>query len=146
WSEAVPAIRIGADALGGPAGMDTVLRRFYDRVLGMLPRRDRSRARQLCEEGLLSSSGNRLMLDATQVRSEYGVSAGALATLVDERLLRCEQRLESMFYEISHDRLAESIEHSRGFRIPKRLRNVLRTAAAAALVIIVALVWWNRQI
>lgn len=135
-------IRVTSSDLGGPAGMKAVLRQFYRHVIGMLSWRDRSRARWLCEEGLLSPTGARLMLDQTQIDSEYHVSAAGLATLVDERLLRREQRLESLFYEISHDQLANSIQQSRPFRIPKQLRQALRGAAAVALVTIVLLVVW----
>lgn len=139
-------MRITRADLGGRAGMEAVLRQFYLRVIGMLKRRDRRRARRLCEEGLLSATGKRLMLDQVQIESDYGMTAAALTTLVNERLLRGEPRLESLFYEISHDRLAESIEHSRRFRIPKTLRYTLRGAAAVALITIAALFWWNRQI
>jgi tetratricopeptide (TPR) repeat protein len=137
-----PLIRITSADLGGPAGMDAVLKQFYRRVIGMLGWRERRRARRLCEEGLLSSKGTRLMLDQTQIESEHRVSAAALSTLVDERLLRREQRLESLFYEISHDRLADSIEKGRRFRIPKTLRHTLRGAAGVAALTIVLLIWW----
>jgi tetratricopeptide (TPR) repeat protein len=141
-----PAIRITSGDLGGPAGMKGVLRQFYRHVIGMLSWRDRFRARRLCEEGLLNRTGARLMLDKTQIESEYHVSAAGLATLVDERLLRREQRLESLFYEISHDQLANSIQQSRPFRIPKKLRQALRGAAAVALVTIVLLIVWIWQV
>jgi tetratricopeptide (TPR) repeat protein len=141
-----PAIRITSGDLGGPAGMKGVLRQFYRHVIGMLSWRERVRARRLCEEGLLNPTGARLMLDKTQIESEYHVSAAGLATLVDERLLRREQRLESLFYEISHDQLANSIQQSRPFRIPKKLRQALRGAAAVALVTIVLLIVWIWQV
>ncbi len=135
-----PMIRITSADLGGAPGMEAVLKHFYRRVIGLLGWRDRRRARRLCEEGLLSATGSRLMLDQTQIESDYGMRAAALATLVDERLLRREQRLESLFYEISHDRLAYSIERSRQFRIPKKFRLALRGAAAVALLTIVVLI------
>jgi len=134
-AEGPPPISITRADLGGLPGMEAVLRHFYRRVINMLKWRDRGRARRLCEEGLLSATGKRLPLDQTQIDSDYSLSATALATLVDERLLRREQRLESLFYEISHDRLAESIERSRPFRIPKTLRQTLRGATAVALLI-----------
>ena len=43
-----------------------------------------------------------------------------LNVLVQERLIRRERRLESTFYEISHDRLAESIYASRRNKLPKK--------------------------
>jgi len=144
--EGQPAIHITCADLGGLPGMEGVLSQFYYRVINMLNLGDRRRARRLCEEGLLSANGRRLMLDQAQIESEYKLSVAALTTLMNEHLLRCEPHLESLFYEISHDRVAESIEHHRPFRIPKKLRSIMTGAAAVAILTIGALFWWNGKI
>ena len=117
--------RISRNDLGGSAGMQEVLKQFYQNAIGKLRWRDQRRARRLCEEGLLSATGSRIMLHEAQIRSDYGVKGPALKVLVNEHLLRREQRLESPFYEISHDQLASSIEKSRPFRIPRKYRQMI---------------------
>jgi tetratricopeptide (TPR) repeat protein len=143
---AISAFRISFTDLGGPAGMQDVLRRFYQHAIGMLRWRDRRRARRLCEEGMVSATGSRIMLHEAQIQSDYGVTGPALKTLVNARLLRCEQRLESLFYEISHDQLAKSIEQSRPFRIPRKYRQMMYGALVVGLFTIAALLYWNDQI
>jgi tetratricopeptide (TPR) repeat protein len=142
----ISAFRISGADLGGPAGMQDVLRRFYQHAIGMLRWRDRRRARRLCEEGMVSATGSRIMLHEAQIQSDYGVTGPALKTLVNARLLRCEQRLESLFYEISHDQLAKSIEQSRPFRIPRKYRQMMYGALGVGLFTIAALLYWNDQI
>jgi tetratricopeptide (TPR) repeat protein len=146
FDETIPAFRISHTDLGGPAGMQDVLTRFYKHAIGMLVWSDRRRARRLCEEGMVSATGSRIMLEEAQIQSDYGVAGPALRTLVDARLPRCEQRLESLFYEVSHDRLAESIEHSRPFRIPRKFRQMLKGAFVVGLFTIAALLYWNREV
>jgi tetratricopeptide (TPR) repeat protein len=142
----ISAFRISRTDLGGPAGMQDVLRRFYQHAIGMLRWRDRRRARRLCEEGMVSATGSRIMLHEAQIQSDYGVRGPALKTLVNARLLRCEQRLESLFYEISHDQLAKSIEQSRPFRIPRKYRQMMYGALVVGLFTIAGLLYWNDQI
>src|SRR5262249_10500407 len=81
----------------------------------------RNRARLLCEEGLLNRQGLRLSLEEHQIIDTYRVRAETLDTLVDARLLRKEPRLESFYYEISHDSLAQPVVNTRRFRLPKRV-------------------------
>lgn len=128
-------IKLAPADFNGSKGFDSVLKNFYRDTLLKLDRSQRSRAETLCEVGLLGTSGHRLMLEERQIHSEFGITKGALTTLSQERLLRRERRLESAFYEISHDRLAESISASRRFRLPKKVRRALWTAGSVALVI-----------
>ena len=134
-------IKLAPADLNGSKGFDSVLKNFYRDTLLKLDRSQRRRAEALCEVGLLDTSGHRLMLEERQIHSEFGITMGALATLSQERLLRRERRLESAFYEISHDRLAESILQSKRFRLPKKVRRVLWTASIVAPVIVVGLVY-----
>ena len=121
--------------LGGHAAMNAVLQQFYRDAMAALPRSQRRRAQELCERGLLTTAGNRLMLQEDQIRGEYRVSEKTLGYLVDQRLLRREPRLESLFYELSHDTLAQSIVQIRRWRVPK----TYRLAAVVTLVAILAL-------
>jgi hypothetical protein len=135
--------RISRNDLGGPAGMQEMLKQFYQRAIGKLRWWDQRRARRLCEEGLLSATGSRIMLHEAQIRSDYGVTGPALKVLVNTHLLRCEQRQESLFYEISHDQLATSIEQSRPFRIPRKYRQKIYGALVVGLCTIGVLLYSN---
>jgi len=113
-------IRVDQRYLGDTRTMEAILANFYKNAMQKItPRRQRNRARRLCEEGLLNRLGQRLSLEERQILETYRVSPQTLNTLVDIRLLRKEPRLESFFYEISHDSLAQPIARSRRFRIPK---------------------------
>jgi tetratricopeptide (TPR) repeat protein len=116
-------IRVGRADLGGLTAMAGILRNFYLATIAKLSgRRARKNARRLCEEGLLTSAGNRLMLLESQIVETYRITREHLATLVQERLLRKEERLENNFYELSHDSLAQPILDCRPWRLPKPLR------------------------
>ncbi len=60
-------LEVNSDDLGGYVGMDQVLSRFYDSAITTLPTRARASARRLCEEGLISATGRRLMLDQSRL-------------------------------------------------------------------------------
>jgi tetratricopeptide (TPR) repeat protein len=126
-------VRIEAADLGGVKGMEAVLAGFYRDALAALPgRRERRRARDLCEWGLLSQDGRRLPMDQAEIRHQFGVGPETLQRLVDARLLRSEPRLEGLFYELSHDTLAETALRNRRWRLPRRVEYTL----AALLVIL----------
>jgi len=132
--------------LGGSAGFASVLNNFYCDALNRLPRSQRKKAAELCEEGLLDASGHRLMLEEGQIRRIFRLDADTLAALSAERLVHRERRLESVFYEISHDRLAESIFAARRFRLPLRVRRRLAAAAVVAVCAFGALVYVNVRV
>jgi tetratricopeptide (TPR) repeat protein len=115
-------LRVTAADLGGADAMRRVLSTFYETTIGKLPGAQGRRARELCDTGLVSSQGRRLPLERDQIRSEWKVTDETLDRLVDDRLVRRETRLESTFYEISHDTLAETILLNRRRRLPRRLR------------------------
>ncbi len=109
--------------LGGRARMEAILQNFYlDAIRRLVSWRMRNRARDLCEEGLLDAEGHRRILEEKDIESRYGVSVPALQTLVDSRLLRKEARLESFYYELSHDSLAQPVLSSRRWRMPRKLK------------------------
>lgn len=117
----------------------SVLTNFYrDTLAKIASDSQRRRAARLCEEGLLDDFGHRLMLGEGQIL-DFNVSKETLETLCSERLLTRERRHESDFFEISHDRLAESIFAARGSRLPKRVRRRMWTAAVVVLVVVLLL-------
>jgi tetratricopeptide (TPR) repeat protein len=123
----------------GSQGFDAVLKNFYRKTIRQLDRKQRKRAAELCEVGLLDGSGHRLMQEEEQIRREFGVTYGSLARLARDRLLRRQRRLDSVFYEISHDRLAESIMRSKRFRLPKKMRRALLVAAIIVPIVLIFL-------
>jgi tetratricopeptide (TPR) repeat protein len=125
-----------------------VLANFYHDVLSRTSSpAQRKRAAALCEDGLLGSSGQRLMLEKAQILSDYRISERTLDVLSRERLVREERRMESTFYELSHDRLAESVFAARGQKLPKSVRRGLWAAVlVVALLLMGALVAWNSTV
>ena len=122
--------------LGGKDVMNKVIGRFYKDSIDRLPAAERRNARELCDTGLLAAAGNRLLLEKNQIIKDYKVSDATLRYLTDERrILRQEPRLESTFYEISHDTIARSIFESRKWRLPKQWRR----AAAVSVAFMIAL-------
>ena len=103
---------------------EQVLKNLYKDILvnieEKLGKSARSNAEEMCEHGLLDREGRRLLLEEAQIYDQFRVDAETLRVLGQERLIRREPRLESTFYEISHDRLAESIYASRRNKLPKK--------------------------
>jgi len=140
-------VKLTLDDFHGAQGFAAVLRNFYRGTLDKIsPQAQRRRAAALCEEGLLDAAGHRLMLHEGQILANYRVEPQTLAMLCQTRLIRTERRLESTFYEISHDRLAESIIAARQGRLPKKVRRAMWAAGAAALIVVALLMIWNRSV
>jgi uncharacterized protein YjbI with pentapeptide repeats len=143
--------KITRDQLGGAKGMRRILGRYYTRTLKSFPvieigwnaRRwrigvgnavlyhlPRISVRELCERGLITASRRRTSLISDDVRYRFGVAASDLQALVsDHRLLRSEPRLNSQFYELTHDSLVEPILGQR------RLRRMARWAVLLPVII-----------
>jgi hypothetical protein len=135
-----------ADFEGGQS-FSSVLENFYrDTLHKILPLSQRKKAQILAEEGLLGGSGHRLMLEERQILDDYGLTRQTLETLSQERLILRERRMESVFYEISHDRLAESIYGTRRNKLPRKWRRTLWAAAVTALVIVAALSFFSYRV
>ena len=112
-------IRLALADFAGARTFESVLKNFYRDALGKLPASVQDRAEELCEHGFLDREGRRLPLEEGQIYNQFGTDAQTLESLVQERVIRRERRLESVFYEITHDRLAESIFASRRNKVPK---------------------------
>jgi hypothetical protein len=120
----------------GSQDFASVLKNFYQHTLDKLPRLQKKRAEELCAEGLLNASGHRSMREEGEIQKEFRIEKNTLDILVKERLVRCEPRHESVYYEISHDRLADSIFASKRFRFPKKVRRALWTAGIVVPIIL----------
>jgi tetratricopeptide (TPR) repeat protein len=119
--------------LGGRAGMQAVIDHFYlDALSGLASGRDRRAARRLCEMGLVSPEGRRLSLEQDQLQRTHRVRPEVLARLIDARLLRKEPRLDSFYYELSHDSLTAPVMRDRVWRVRRRF--VASVAAVLAIV------------
>ena len=104
---------ISADLLAG--SRDSILTEFYQRALADQP----SGVRIFIEDEMLTESGFRESVAEERVRKEFiaaGAIPGALALLVDRRLLRVEDRLDLRRVEITHDVLCSVIRTSRNIR------------------------------
>ncbi len=111
------------DDLGGEAGMKRVLEGFYDRLIkGRGAFLKQRRTRNLCEKGLVSVRNRRLSLEEEEIKRKFHVPEKELNALVNDRLLRAEPRVGSVYYEISHDTLVEPIRESQKKRFRKKVK------------------------
>lgn len=104
---------ISADLLAG--SRETILSEFYERTLADQP----AGVRVFVEDEMLTDSGFRESVGEERVRKGFaaaGAPEGALAQLVDRRLLRAEDRLDQRRVEITHDVLCGVILASRKVR------------------------------
>ena len=104
---------ISADLLAG--SRDTILAEFYERALADQPHG----VRVFIEDEMLTDSGFRESVAEERVQKGFaaaGAAPEALATLVNRRLLRVEDRLDLRRVEITHDVLCSVIATSRGVR------------------------------
>ena len=110
---------ISADLLAG--SRDTILSEFYERALADQP----AGVRRVIEDDLLTESGYRESLAEERVvkaLAEAGAAPGALAKLVNHRLLRIEDRLDMRRVELTHDVLCSVVLASRNQRHAREAR------------------------
>ncbi len=111
---------ISADLLAG--SRDTILSEFYQRALADQP----PGVRKFVEDEMLTDSGWRGSLAEERVLKAHaaaGAPPGALATLVDRRLLRIEERLDRRRAELTHDVLCGVVAASRDLRHEREARD-----------------------
>ena len=119
---------ISADLLAG--SRDTILSEFYERALADQP----PGVRKFIEDNMLTESGFRESLAEERVAKAFaaaGASADALATLVNRRLLRVEERLDLRRVELTHDVLCSVVAASRETRHEREARDEAERALAA---------------
>lgn len=112
-------VTLTIEDIGGEAALQDTLKEFYRRALAAVPaRRVRKAARRLCENFLISPEGRRLSLEENEIKRQLRLPSETLRLLVSNRLLRCDSRADSMYYELSHDALIEPVlgtRQARGF-------------------------------
>lgn len=119
---------ISADLLAG--SRDTILSEFYERALADQP----AGVRRVVEDELLTESGYRESLAEERVRKALaaaGAAPDALATLVNRRLLRIEERLDMRRVELTHDVLCSVVLASRNLRKEREARDEAERQLAA---------------
>ena len=119
---------ISADLLAG--SRDSILSEFYERALADQP----AAVRRVIEDELLTESGYRESLAEERVRKALaaaGAAPDALATLVDRRLLRIEERLDMRRVELTHDVLCSVVISSRDLRHEREARDEAQRQLAA---------------
>jgi hypothetical protein len=107
---------ISADLLAG--SRDTILSEFYERALADQP----AGVRRMIEDELLTDSGFRESWAEARVvkaMAAAGAAPDALTRLVDRRLLRIEERLDSRRVELTHDVLCGVVKASRELRVER---------------------------
>jgi hypothetical protein len=110
-------VTLTIEDIGGEAALRDTLKDFYRRALAALPgRRVRKAVRRLCENFLISPEGRRLSLEENEIKRQLRLSSETLRHLVSTRLLRCDSRADSMYYELSHDALIEPVLATRQAR------------------------------
>lgn len=97
---------ITPDFYEGREGIDRILEDSYNRRLDDLANIDKTwpaKAHRLLEDRLVNENNRRQSVDVVSLLGMPGVSQGLLDELERQRLVRKEPRLESFYYEISHD-------------------------------------------
>jgi tetratricopeptide (TPR) repeat protein len=119
---------ISADLLAG--SHDTILAEFYERALADQP----AAVRSVIEDQLLTESGFRESLAEERLLKAFaaaGAAPDALATLVNRRLLRIEERLDVRRVELTHDVLCGVVKASRGLRLEREAKEEAERQLAA---------------
>jgi formylglycine-generating enzyme required for sulfatase activity len=104
---------------GGRAGIDAILEESYNRRIESLAVKNADwplAARRLLEDVLVNQNDRRKSVDVADISGSAGVSATLLEELERQRLVRKEPRLDSFYYEISHDTWLAPIVKSRKVR------------------------------
>jgi hypothetical protein len=110
---------ISLDLLAGSHA--TILSNFYERALADQP----PAVRRIIEDDLLTSSGFRENVAEERLQkrlAEAGAAPDTLATLVNRRLLRIEERLDLRRVELTHDVLCAVVKESRDKRQEREAR------------------------
>lgn len=100
--------QIAPDFYNGAKGIRQIIDDFYNQVIEKIAPAEREAVEKLLARGLIRN-GRRIMMEASAMRDEYGLSQAALELLHDERLLKREARKGELYYEISHDTLVKPV-------------------------------------
>jgi hypothetical protein len=137
---------VSADDLGGEEALQKVLAHFYHKSIGHLTRKFRGRRlkrrlENLCEKGLITGKGRRLLREESTIAERDRISPAILTEMVQLRLIRKEPRVGDNYYELTHDTLIAPILANRLRRERRRRRWIggvvgIPLLAALALVLI----------
>ncbi len=122
---------MSADLLAG--SNETILNEFYERALADQP----PAVRKVIEDHLLTESGYRENLAEERVLKAFTAAeakpdaATTLATLVNRRLLRIEERLDVRRVELTHDVLCGVVKASREQRLEREAKEAAEKNLAA---------------
>ena len=120
------AMTVDSTYLGGEEGIRALTANFYlDSIERLSQPKLQSHARSLCEEGLLTQNGRRRSVLKDELLNRFKLGLESLHLLEQARLLRSEARDGNLYYEISHDRIAEAIHYNRRWRMPPKLKWVI---------------------
>ncbi len=100
--------QVTPDFFQGDNGIRLMIDDFYKKVIEKVASTEREAVEKLLARGLIRN-GRRIMMEASAMRDEYGVSQAALELLHEERLLKREARKGELYYEISHDTLVKPV-------------------------------------
>ncbi|WP_297325415.1 SUMF1/EgtB/PvdO family nonheme iron enzyme [Nitrosomonas sp.] len=104
-----------------------ILGEFYEKAIGRVS----ATARRFVEDKLLLASGQRDSV-ALEVAHEAGVDDTQIETLIDERLVRREERGGIVRLELTHDVLTDVVRASRDQRREREAREQAQEAAQEA--------------
>ncbi len=93
---------------GNREGLEAILRNFYTDQIAALPPEKQMVAREIIEEQLITETERRRSV-AEDDLLHFNPDRSLLDQLVEMRLLRKEPRLDTFYYEISHDTLVPPI-------------------------------------
>ncbi|MCC6280452.1 MAG: ATP-binding protein, partial [Saprospiraceae bacterium] len=100
-AKSAPGFQVTPDFFQGDKGIRLMIDDFYKKVIEKVANTEREAVEKLLARGLIRN-GRRIMMEASAMRDEYGVSQAALELLHEERLLKREARKGELYYEISH--------------------------------------------
>jgi len=128
---------VAPDFYGSREGLDAILDESYNRRLDGLASNDASAdwpetARLLLEGALVTPNDRRQSVDREVLLLRPGVSPALLDELEKQRLVRKEPRLDSFYYEISHDTWLKPVLNSRKLRLGAEEKEAERVAAEEA--------------
>lgn len=126
---------VSPDFYKGREGIDAILDQSYNRRLDNLGELDPSWptiAHQLLEDALVTPNDRRQSVDREVLLLRPGVSPALLDELEKQRLVRKEPRLDSFYYEISHDTWLKPVLNSRKLRLEAEEKEAERVAAEEA--------------
>ncbi|MGA7539615.1 MAG: hypothetical protein WBW93_12710 [Steroidobacteraceae bacterium] len=116
---------ISLDLLAGSHA--SILTHFYERALADQP----AAVRRIIEDELLTESGFRENVSEESLLRRFeaaGAAPDALATLVNRRLLRIEERLDVRRVELTHDVLCSVVQSSRDQRKAREAKEAAERA------------------